>query len=61
MICDRCHRVTGFTHQTECNCGGHLELLRHWTWVPDFPESPELANRPNQSLEPTADRCDKLL
>ena len=56
MICDRCHRVTCFTEQAECKCGGRLELLRHWTWVPDSSDLPE---RSNQSLEPTAGRCTK--
>ncbi len=35
MICDQCRRVTDYTTDPHCPCGGHLELLTHWTWVPD--------------------------
>lgn len=61
MICDRCHRVTGFTEQTECECGGRLELLRHWTWVPDSVKSKELPQRSNKTLQPTAGRHDEQI
>ena len=33
MICGRCKQVTDTT-DTHCPCGGHRELLAHWTWVP---------------------------
>ena len=35
MICGRCQQITDYTVDTQCSCGGHRELLAHWTWVPD--------------------------
>ena len=35
MICVRCKQITDYTTDTQCPCGGHCELLAHWTWVPD--------------------------
>jgi hypothetical protein len=34
MICNRCKQVADYTTDTQCSCGGHRELLAHWTWVP---------------------------
>jgi hypothetical protein len=34
MICGRCKKVTDYTTDTHCSCGGQRELLAHWTWVP---------------------------
>jgi hypothetical protein len=33
MICGRCRDID-HTTDTQCSCGGHRELLAHWTWVP---------------------------
>jgi hypothetical protein len=34
MICNRCKQVTDYPTETQCSCGGHRELLAHWTWLP---------------------------
>lgn len=41
MICDQCQRITDYTTDSRCPCGGHLELLAHWTWVPHPSDPPE--------------------
>ena len=33
-ISNRCKQVTDYATETQCSCGGHRELLAHWTWVP---------------------------
>ncbi len=35
MICDTCHQVTGYTSQKRCACGGRMEFLTHWRWIPE--------------------------
>ena len=35
MICGRCQQITDYTTDSQCPCGGHRELLAHWTWVAD--------------------------
>ena len=35
MICDGCHQITGYTTQKRCACGGNVEFLTHWRWIPE--------------------------
>lgn len=34
VICDRCHAVTAGEVGSRCSCGGSLEPLAHWRWIP---------------------------
>ena len=38
MICDRCHEISDYTADLGCRCGGRLEPLRHWRWLPEPPQ-----------------------
>jgi hypothetical protein len=41
MICDQCHDVRDYTVDRQCRCGGRLEPLRHWMWVPHHSDPPD--------------------
>lgn len=41
MICDRCLTITDDMPDQRCPCGGRLELLMHWTWVPHPSDPPD--------------------
>ncbi len=49
MICDECHEITDYTTDERCPCGGRLELLMHWTWLP-HPSDPPDATPPTHTL-----------
>src|SRR5438477_12100576 len=35
MICNCCQKVQAHTKDNHCSCGGELERLENWRWVPE--------------------------
>jgi hypothetical protein len=60
MICDECHEITDYATDERCSCGGRLELLMHWTWVP-HPSDPPDSTPPTNTLRYRYSRSGELL